>query len=223
MNEQDNLQTNELNQGSKIIRVIIASVLITALTVGGSVYVWQKSVLKSTERSLSQQIATLQREISDLKVKIDEKANGNVPIVEEGTEDLQTEEELAKRTLINFFNYLEKDDFGNAVKLFHQDYWEQLNSFSVPSEQGNKAKVLENYCNAVGTCMKAEVLSVTAKKSGVQYSFVVQFIQGDGSIYVFGPCCGVTEEEMPSRKQFTFEVKKIDGIYKVITPPLYRP
>lgn len=223
MNEQNNLQTNEPIQSSKNIWIIIASVFVTALVVGGSIYAWQRSVLKSTEQNLSQQIVTLQSEVNELKAKIDEKVDDDALVVDEAIESLQPEEELVKRTLINFFNYLEKGDFDNAVKLFHQDDWEQLNSFSVPSEQGNKAKVLENYCNAVGTCMKAEVLSVTAKKSKVQYFLVVQFIQDDGSIYVFGPCCGATEEEMPPQKQFIFEVKKIDGDYKVVTPPLYRP
>jgi len=219
MDEQNNLQPSEPIQGSKSILAIVFSVVITAFVVGGITYVWQGSLLKSTEQNLRQQITVLQNEVSVMKVKVD----SSDPMIEETTENLQTEEELAKKTLINFFNYLEKGDFNNALKLFHQDDWGELDSFTILSEQGNKAKVLENYCNAVGTCMKAEVLSVTAKKSNVQYSFVVQFIQGDGSVYVFGPCCGATEESMPSQKQFTFEVKKIDGIYKVITPPLYRP
>lgn len=67
MNEQNNLQPTDSIQSSKNIWVVIASVLITALIVGGSVYLWQRSVLKSTKQSLQWQIDSLQEQMESLK------------------------------------------------------------------------------------------------------------------------------------------------------------
>ncbi len=67
MNEQNNLQPNELVQNSKNIWIIIVSVFITALIVGGSVYLWQRSVSRSTEQSLQEQINSLQKQVESLQ------------------------------------------------------------------------------------------------------------------------------------------------------------
>lgn len=69
MNEQ-NLQPSEPTQSSKKIwGVIIYSVIATTLIVGGVVYFWQNSKIKSTEQNLPQAIATLQNQIDELQQK----------------------------------------------------------------------------------------------------------------------------------------------------------
>lgn len=64
MNEQKFQQSNKLiqNQNPKNVWIII-TVIITALIVGGGVYVWQQLNLKSTEQSLRQQIIDLENQI----------------------------------------------------------------------------------------------------------------------------------------------------------------
>lgn len=47
--------------------IIITIVIITALVVGGVIYAWQNSNLKSAEKSLQQQITLLQDQISQLQ------------------------------------------------------------------------------------------------------------------------------------------------------------
>lgn len=67
MNEQNIPQSNESIQSSKNIWITVIAVIVTALIVGGGVYAWQRSNLKSTEQSLQQQITSLQNQISQLQ------------------------------------------------------------------------------------------------------------------------------------------------------------
>jgi len=138
----------------------------------------------------------------------------------------QDESETAKNALINFFDYLNRNEFEKALTVFNLDdpnnSWEGLESFSLPEERSNKAKVLENYCKAVGTCLEANVLEIKEVTSG-EYNLVVQFLKSDGNIFIQGPCCGETEETMPSINRFDFRVKKINNTFKVLTPPVYMP
>jgi hypothetical protein len=73
----------------------------------------------------------------------------------------------AKEILINFFTYLHDGRFKEAVTLFEplennegeqKSSWEGLASFSNSEDRGDKAKILSNYCKAVGTCLKVDVI-----------------------------------------------------------------
>jgi len=137
----------------------------------------------------------------------------------------------AKETLINFFTYLHSGHFKEAVALFEpwkngegeqRSSWEGLSSFSLPEDRNDKAKVLSNYCKAVGTCLKVDVINIEKIAKG-KYKMRVQFFKDNGSVYIFTPCCGASEEAMPLRAVFTYYVDKINGVYLVRTPPLYRP
>lgn len=67
MIEQNNTHPKEPVQSAKNIWFIVISVFLTALTVGGGVYAWQNSKLKSTEQSLQKQIALLRRQVDKLQ------------------------------------------------------------------------------------------------------------------------------------------------------------
>ncbi|MDP2685352.1 MAG: hypothetical protein Q8P20_10060 [bacterium] len=67
MNEQNIPQPNEPVQSSKHIWITTIAVVITAIIVGGGIYVWQKSRLQSTEKSFQQQIGELQSQIVNLQ------------------------------------------------------------------------------------------------------------------------------------------------------------
>jgi hypothetical protein len=130
------------------------------------------------------------------------------------------ESEKAKETLVSFFNYLSLNEFEKALTLFSLD--SQFTPLEELAQGNNKAEVLENYCKATKTCLKATVLEVK-QIADYEYNLVVQFSNKDGSLYIFGPCCGATEKEMPSKNKFDFTVKKIDNDFKVTSAPLYRP
>lgn len=149
----------------------------------------------------------------------------------------------AEEALVDFFDYLKHKEYNIAVTLLDipekaiqecpldanefdgciPDSWEGLESFSPREERNNKAKVLENYAGLTKEAtLKANVVEVKKYSEG-KYILTVQFLNSDGSILVEGPCCGATEEQMPSSNKFEYKVKKIDGIFKVITAPLFRP
>lgn len=139
------------------------------------------------------------------------------------------DKQLAEQTLVNFFDFLVKKDAQSAVDIFYPtnakgDYaWSLVTMFPDPTKQNpTKADELAYYCVAVGTCLKVDVLSGTEVARDF-YSFDVQFRDKDGAIFLYGPFGGETAEQNPPETKFKFSVKKIDGVYKVITPPLYRP
>ncbi len=132
----------------------------------------------------------------------------------------------AENTLLTFFDHVSRNQFEKASRLLEPEnsgtLWEELKNFSLPEQREDKATVLKNYCEAVGTCLPAEILK-TAKESDNIYMFTVQFRKPDKTIFILGPCCGATEEEMPSKTEFDFTVKKIDSTFRITTPPVYVP
>ena len=101
------------------------------------------------------------------------------------------EKKKAKETLINFFMYLHDGRFKEAVPLFEpwenaegeqRSSWEGLASFSNLEDRGEKAKVLSNYCKAVGTCLNVDVINIEKIAKGT-YKLRVQFFKDNGSVY----------------------------------------
>ncbi|MBM4135638.1 MAG: hypothetical protein FJ241_02280 [Nitrospira sp.] len=146
---------------------------------------------------------------------------------------IDKELQVAKETLINFFNYLYDGQYNKAVLLFepwkegsgmHSSSWEGILSGLLPEERNEKGKAigLGIIYRTVGVPIRAKVLDIR-KVDVDRYRLKVQFLKDDGDIYVYGPCCGANEETMPSQREFVYFVDRIDGVYKVRTPPLFRP
>ncbi|OGF20638.1 hypothetical protein A2Y83_03750 [Candidatus Falkowbacteria bacterium RBG_13_39_14] len=81
--------------------------------------------------------------------------------------------------------------------------------------------MLKNYASLKKEAtLKANVLEVKKYSEG-KYILTVQFLNSDGSTLAEGPCCGVTDGG--STDKFEYKVKKIDGVFKVITAPWHIP
>jgi len=93
--------------------------------------------------------------------------------------------------------------------------------YTLPDEKNNE-NIIKNYCQATMTCLPIHIIE-TKQISENEYHYKVQFYKEDGSIFILGPCCGATEEEMPSQDTFEYTVKKADNTFKVMTPPIYVP
>lgn len=146
---------------------------------------------------------------------------------------IDKELQVAKETLINFFNYLHDEQYNKAVLLFepweegvgmHRSSWEGILSGLLPEKRNDEGKALAlgAYYRTVGVPIRAKVLDIK-KVADNEYKLKIQFLKNDGIVYVYGPCCGATEKEMPSETEFDYFVHRINGIYKVRTPPLFRP
>ncbi len=138
-------------------------------------------------------------------------------------QSIDSETQLAETTLTSFFDNLSQQKFDKAVEFFTSDQ-EMRNNLSIygPEQKTGKADIMENYCTSVPSCLKVNIRDAKKMNDG-EYTFKVQFHQKDGKLFILGPCCGATEKEMPPQDTFDFTVKKIDGIFKVTTPPVYVP
>lgn len=180
-------------------------IIVGCLITGVSVYYFQ-----------NQKISDAERNIRDLEAKI-EDLEGQLSSIEEAEENELYE---AQETLISFFDFVSSGEYAQAAELLvPEDGW---NSIAFNNAKNEKVQILEDYCAAVGTCLKTQVISSERISEG-HYVFTVGFINSDGSEYIYGPCCGASEEEMPSKTEFEFHVVKIADEYKVTTAPLYRP
>lgn len=137
----------------------------------------------------------------------------------------------AKDALEGFFLALHEGDHASAVTFLgipehdmdgNAPSWDWLRIFSPEERREDKAMVLAEYCDAVRTCLPV-VIEDSVRNEDDSFSFTVHFLKDDGTIFVLGPCCGATEEEMPPQRTFAFTVKKIEGIYKVMDVPVYVP
>lgn len=185
-------------------------IIVGCLITGVSVYYYQNQKISDAERN----VRDLESEIEDLESQLSS--------IEEAEENELYE---AQETLISFFDLASSEEYKEAAELLEPG----ISNMSARSwdamDQGKgtpKEKILEDYCIAVGTCLKTQVIG-SEKISEGHYIFTVGFINSDGSEYVYGPHSGLTEEDMPSKTEFEFHVVKIADEYKVTTAPLYRP
>jgi len=57
-----------------------------------------------------------------------------------------------------------------------------------------------------------------------EFVLSANFLTGDGEIFVRGPCCGASGEDMPPESIFEFRAIKDDsGEYQVLDLPVYLP
>lgn len=142
-----------------------------------------------------------------------------------GVTNITTKDEsaAAKKTLIDFFDAMSKNDFAKAVTFTDEnnsDFWDQVSIYGQGTT--DKAKMLQNNCSGTGTCVPADVLEVK-QVTNDEYHLVVHFTNTDGSKFVYGPFGGAGQADQPPQTKFDFTVRKINNVFKVMTPPLYRP
>lgn len=135
--------------------------------------------------------------------------------------------DLARQTLITYFNLLEDKQFAAAIA-YHGSGYEILQVWNPDLELNNHVALLENGCEINGwQCLKIKTVLREQQISESEFKFVVQFenakplTEGE-SIYVERPCCG--EEDNGEREtDFEYTVRKVNDEFLVVTPPRYRP
>lgn len=95
------------NQKNKIVLYTVLSSLITAIIIGGLVFLWQNSILKTTKSKLNTEIQKFQNQIAQLQEQNNIKTE---------TQNQQTESALEKKSYFqNLPDKLQKKD--NTVKI----------------------------------------------------------------------------------------------------------
>lgn len=111
-----------------------------------------------------------------------------------------------------------------AVNYYGGSY-EVLLDNNPTTDPDNYQELLRNACVINGfQCLRVHEIVDIEETSPNKYVISANFITGDGEIFVRGPCCGASEEDMPQESIFEFRVIKDDsGEYKVLDLPVYVP
>jgi type II secretory pathway pseudopilin PulG len=127
MNEQNFPQPNESASDLKNIWRIIIAIVVTAIIVGGGVYVWQKSILKSSEQSLRQQITSLENQINQLKQNSSQSILDGQP--KKKTNDIVEDEKTAPNKTDDWSNYT-NSKYSYSIK--YPNSWFNLPNYGAP-------------------------------------------------------------------------------------------
>jgi len=117
MDNKNLSQPNESVVGSRNIIMIALFVLITALVVGGAVYVWQKSLLNRAEQSLQTEITALQSQIKKLQSTIMEQEQ---PVATQ--KENNKEQDSTKSTTSNNWKTYSSKELGYSID--YPNNWE---------------------------------------------------------------------------------------------------
>lgn len=135
------------------------------------------------------------------------------------------DEELALQALTAFFDHLNAGRYPEATELYGGSY-EVLIGYNPDLDPQDLAGLFRNGCTVNGLqCLEVRDARLQEQVPATgEYRFLVEFSTADGELFVRGPCCGATEEEMPSESEFLFTVVRGgDGEYRVQDLPVYVP
>jgi hypothetical protein len=137
---------------------------------------------------------------------------------------INTDNELAKKTLLDFLDDLSNGNFDQAALLYAGSY-ENMQSNNPDLDPGNHTGLLENACTQNGyQCLKVQSAELDQQTSESEFVFKVSFFNRDGTLLVLGPCCGANATQDPPRSIFYLKVVKTDkGKFVVMDLPPYQP
>ena len=134
------------------------------------------------------------------------------------------EAESARETLIQFFDQLNAGQYDQAAELYGGSY-ETMIEHNPTLDAVDHAVLFQAACQINGAqCLQVKSAILQPETEPAQYTFLVEFLNPDGSLFVQGPCCGGNETDSPSQSQFLFWVAKdAKGKLTVLDLPVYTP
>ncbi len=122
-----------------------------------------------------------------------------------------------------YFSLLNEGNYKEAM-YYHGAGYETLYAWNGGVSPADRITLFKNGCEMNGwQCLKVKKILKTEKISDTETKFTVQFQNNDGSLFERGPCCGSTEEQDPTQREFTYNVKKTKNGFMVMNEPLYVP
>jgi hypothetical protein len=125
--------------------------------------------------------------------------------------------------LVAYFAAAGEGRYADAARLYAGSY-EVLQGWNPGLPARDTIALWAAACRYNGlVCMPNVEVVGREQAAGDTLRFVVRFRLADGSYFVQGPCCGETEETMPSRREFTYSVVPHGVGYGVVELPVYVP
>jgi hypothetical protein len=131
--------------------------------------------------------------------------------------------EHASATLLAFLSALGQGHYMEATQYYGGTY-EQLQTWNPELPRDDHATLWSHACqfNGLQCVGRAEVVGVE-QLSPTDVRFTVHLINASGERITLGPCCGETEQTMPTQRTFTFTVRRDGERYLVLDTPPYMP
>jgi len=135
----------------------------------------------------------------------------------------KTDIEFARETLTAYFDLLSGKQYSEAVK-YHGSGYGYLQNWNPTIDSNDYAALIKDGCEINGLqCLKIKNILDQQRVSTTEFKFTVQFSNNDGTLFKQGPCCGLTEEQSPSKTDFEYTVRGANGGFLVMTQPVYVP
>ena len=195
----------------EVVVVAVLTIITSALLSGYGVYYFLN--LRTAKVKHKETASTAQITVSPNSHKLTTPTGTKTGSQNSTESELQT----AQTVLENFFTYLANKQYEKAAALYGWGHDDDPGNNLQTWPRVNNAETFKNYCQSVGTCFKTKILT-GAEIGGDEYKFIVQFLTDEGEIYEHPSVL-----DFETSTDFDFKVKKIDGQFKVINPPLYRP
>lgn len=131
---------------------------------------------------------------------------------------------LALQTITDFLAALHAGDYEKAVSLYGGTY-ETMIDHNPDVSPSAHATLFQNACTINGAqCLQAKSIVLDEKVSNAKFIYRVEFQNEDGSLFVFGPCCGDNDPNTQSQSSFHFEViQNNEGKFLVMDMVPYMP
>lgn len=137
------------------------------------------------------------------------------------TQNTSSTSQTEREALMEYFDALSEGRYAEAA--VYRDDYETPRSWFPEVNPDDHAELIKRACDMRGwNCLKIRTI-VREEPIAGGIKFTVEFTNTDASLFVQGPCCGASEEEMPPRSQFEYEVVRRDGRLIVATDPVYTP
>ncbi len=132
--------------------------------------------------------------------------------------------ELAKEVLVSYFNLLNERQYAEALQ-YHGSGYEYLQYWNPDMDINDHVGLIKSGCEVNGlNCLKIKTILSQNEISPTEFSFVIQFVNKDGTTFGIGLCCGATEETPePPKTDFKYTVKKTGTSFLVVDSPRYTP